>query len=105
MLVGLLRLPIELLRIAFYALVGVVDVIAGRKRGRFEATVLIKAPRDAVWRFYTADRFVLDGPPRMESVAEPLPDGLILSRVSVAGDHRARSDRPCKSARRHRAEP
>src|SRR5262245_43247584 len=87
MLVGLLRLPIELLRLAFYALVGVVDAIAGRKRRRFEATVLIKAPLDTVWRLYAADRIVFDGPPRMEIVAEPLPgeDGLTLSRISVAG--------------------
>jgi len=87
MLVGLLRLPIELLRIAFYALVGIVDEIAGRKRRRFAATVLIKAPPGVVWRLYAADRIVFDGPPRMEIAAEPLPgeDGLTLSRISVAG--------------------
>jgi hypothetical protein len=49
MLLGLLRLPFELLWIAFHALVGVADGIRGRKRRRFEATVFIKAPRDLVW--------------------------------------------------------
>ena len=92
MLLALLALPIELLRIAIDALIGVADVIRGRNRRRFAATVLIKAPREAVWRLYTADRIVFEGPPAMESAEEPVPGdaSLRLTRVSVAGREVAR---------------
>src|SRR5262245_7919284 len=85
MLLALLRLPIELLWIAYLMLVAVADVAAGRKRRRFESSVLIRAPRDAVWRFSSASRVVFDGPPALEIVAEPLPgeEGLTLARVSI----------------------
>jgi Zn-dependent protease len=87
MLLGLIRLPIELALVAFHALIGVVDVIVGCKRRRFETTVLIKAPRDAVWRFLHADRIVLDGIPVMELTTEPVPgdDELHLERLTIAG--------------------
>jgi Zn-dependent protease len=87
MLLGLLRLPIELLVVAGCILVAVADVVRGRQRRRFESTALIKAPREAVWRLISADRIVLDGPPAMEMVTEPIDgeDGLKLSRVSVGG--------------------
>ena len=62
-MLGLLTLPIELLRLAFYAFQGLVDALSARNRLRSEFTVLINASRDAVWRLGTADRFVLDGPP------------------------------------------
>ena len=93
MLLGLLRLPIELLLIVFHVLFGVADIVAGRSRRRFESTVLIKAPREAVWRFVTADRVVFDGPPAMEVVDEPLAggDGLRLTRVLYAGREIARA--------------
>jgi hypothetical protein len=83
----LLILPIELLRVAFYALKGLVDALMARDRLRSEFTVLINAPREAVWRFGTADRMVLDGPPRLEISSERLPDSadLWLTRVAVNG--------------------
>ena len=87
MLLGLLRLPFELLWIAYQVLIGILDVARGRKRRRYEATVLIKAPRDLVWRFFTADRIVYDGPPAMECIAEPVSgeESLQLIRISIAG--------------------
>jgi Zn-dependent protease len=86
----LLRLPLELLRFAFYAVGGLIDSLRGRDRLRVEFTVLIDAPREAVWRFSTADRVVLDGPPAIEYVTEPVPDGdgLFVTRVSVDGQPR-----------------
>ena len=86
-MLGLLTLPIELLRLAFYALQGLVDALRARNRLRSEFTVLINASRDAVWRLGTADRFVLDGPPIIESSSEPLPDSpdLWLTRITVGG--------------------
>lgn len=92
MLLGLLRLPFELLWIAYQALIGILDVARGRKRRRYEAAVLIKAPRDLVWRFYTAGRIVFDGPPALECIEEPVPgdESLRLTRVSVAGREVAR---------------
>jgi hypothetical protein len=87
MLPGLPRLPIELLVTASDVLIAAVDVMAGRKRRGFETTVFVRAPREAIWRFLTADRGVFDGPPAMEWVDEPLAgsDGLRLARVSVEG--------------------
>jgi hypothetical protein len=92
MLLGLLRLPIELLWIAYQALIGILDVARERKRRRYEAAVLINAPRDLVWRFYTASRIVFDGPPALECIEEPVPgdESLRLTRVSVAGREVAR---------------
>lgn len=90
-MLSLLTLPIELLRIVFYIVQGVVDALSGRSRLRFAVEVAVNAPRDAVWRFCSADRMMLDGPPPMEIVTEPLPDsdGLLLSRVSINGQLRA----------------
>jgi hypothetical protein len=87
MLPGLLRRPRKLLVAASDVLVAAVDVMAGRKRRAFQLTVFVRAPREVVWRFLTADRNVYDGPPAMELVEEPLPgsDGLRLARVSVEG--------------------
>jgi Zn-dependent protease len=87
-----LRLPIELLRIAFYALSGLNDVLRGRERTRIEITTEIKAPRDAVWRMITADRMVLEGPPHVEFVRESLSgdDGLLMTRAVVNGHECAR---------------
>ena len=48
-MLGLLTLPIELLRLAFYALQGLVDALRAHNRLRSEFTVLINASRDAVW--------------------------------------------------------
>lgn len=86
-MLGLLTLPIELLRLAFYAFQGLVDALSARNRLRSEFTVLINASRDAVWRLSTADRFVLDGPPIIEMSSEPLPDSpdLWLTRITVSG--------------------
>jgi Zn-dependent protease len=88
----LLRLPIDLARIAFYALCGLLDSLRGRKRLRAQFSVLINAPRAAVWRFCAADRVVFEGPPITEFVREALPesDGLFLTRVSVNGHEWAR---------------
>jgi len=90
-MLGLLNLPIELLRIGFYALKGIVDALSARDRLRFESTVLINAAREAVWRFNAADRMVLDGPPLMEISSEPLPDSadLLPTRVAVSGQPRS----------------
>jgi Zn-dependent protease len=88
MLLSLLRLPIELALFLGYFLLAVADTIAGRKRRRFESTVLFRAPREAVWRFFSAKRMVLEGPPTtIELAVEPVPgeDGLMLTRVTVAG--------------------
>jgi Zn-dependent protease len=92
----LLKAPLVLLQIAVYALWGLADALRGRRRLRAEKTVLIKAPRDAVWRFITADHAVFDGPPVMEITQQPLPEGgdLYLTRVSVGGQ-----DRGCVVAR------
>jgi Zn-dependent protease len=90
---GLLTLPIELLRIVFYAFRGLVDALRARNRLRFEFTVLIDAPRETVWRFITADHAILDGPPTIEFLREPMPgsDGLYVTRVIVGGQPRAQS--------------
>ena len=89
----LLALPIELLRIAFYVLQGLLDAIQSRNRPRFASTVLIRAPREAVWRFNTASLIVLNGPPVIEIAHGPLPDvpGLWLTRVAVSGQPRAQA--------------
>jgi Zn-dependent protease len=86
-MLALLTLPIELLRLAFYAFQGLVDALRARNRLRSEFTVSINASRDAVWRLGTADRFVLDGPPMVEMSSEPLPDspGLWLTHITVSG--------------------
>ncbi|MBC9877923.1 hypothetical protein G8O24_11280 [Bradyrhizobium sp. INPA01-394B] len=86
----LLALPIEILRIAFYALQGLVDALRARNRLNLEFNVLVNAPRDAVWQFSTADRMVLDGPPVLEISREPVPDsdGLWLTRLLVSGQPR-----------------
>ncbi|MCA6112006.1 hypothetical protein [Bradyrhizobium cenepequi] len=90
-MLALMTLPIELLRVAFYALQGIIDALRARHRLRFEFTVSINAPRDAVWRFCAADHAVLDGPPRMEISHEPVPDNpeLWLTRIAVGGQPRA----------------
>jgi len=86
----LLALPIEILRIAFYALQGLVDALRARNRLDLEFNVLVNAPRDAVWQFSTADRIVLDGPPEFDISREPIPDsdGLWLTRLLVSGQPR-----------------
>src|SRR5260370_3475 len=88
----LLNLPMVLVRIGFYALCGLADGLRGRRRLRVESTVLINAPREAVWRFVAADRVLFDGPPAMEIVTEPLPDSddLRITRISVNGQEMAR---------------
>jgi Zn-dependent protease len=88
MLMLLLRLPIEVLRIGFYALCGLADSLRGHKRLRVECTVLINAPRDTVWRLSTADRVAFEGITTTEIVREPLPgsDGLHVTRVSINGE-------------------
>lgn len=92
-MLGLLNLPVELLRILVCAWQGMVDALRGRNRLRFESTVLIDAPREAVWRFNAADRTVLDGPPLIESASERLPDDpdLWLTRVAIGGQHRSQA--------------
>jgi Zn-dependent protease len=92
-MLGLLTLPIELLRLAFYALQGLVDALRGRNRLRSEFTVLINASREAVWRLSAADHIVLDGPPVIEVSYEPLPDSddLWLTRVIISGQPRVQT--------------
>ena len=87
----LLLAPTELVRITLFALQGLFDALRGRRRLRFEFTVFIKAPREAVWRFNTADHMVLDGPPAMEISRESIPDSadLWLTRVALNGQPRA----------------
>jgi len=89
----LLALPIELLRIAFYALQGLVDALRARNRLDLEFNVFVNAPRDAVWQFSTAEHMVLDGPPVLEFSRELLPDsdGLWLTRLLVSGQPRTQS--------------
>jgi Zn-dependent protease len=89
----LLGLPSMILRLGFYALQGLADVLRGRKRLHAERTVLINAPRNAIWRFVTADRTVFDGwPAATELRREPVPgDGeLYLSRIRIGGQEIAR---------------
>ena len=92
-MLALLTLPIELMRLAFYALQGSVDALRARNRLHLKFTVLVNAPRDAVWRLSTADHMLLDGPPVMEFSREPVPDSadLWLTRVAVSGQPRAQS--------------
>jgi len=80
-------LPIELLRVALYALRGLIDTLRARNRLRFEFTILINAPREVVWRLSTAERSVFDGPPVIEVLREPVPDsaGLSVTRATVSG--------------------
>jgi Zn-dependent protease len=86
----LLALPIELLRIVVFTLQAMVDAAKGRKRQRYEADILINAPRDAVWRFNVAERMVLKGPPLTEITHEPLSgtDNLWLNRITISGQPR-----------------
>ena len=86
-MLGLLTLPIVLLRFAFYAFKGLVDALGGRNRLRSEFSVLIDAPRETVWQLCVADHLVLDGPPPMEIHTEILPDNpdLQLTRIFVSG--------------------
>src|SRR6267154_4256340 len=87
---GLLTLPIELLRFAFYALRGVIDVLRARNRLRPEFSVLVNAPRETVWRLNTADHL---GPPVMEIWYEPVPESadLWLTRLAISGQLRMQS--------------
>ncbi|CCE05325.1 membrane hypothetical protein [Bradyrhizobium sp. STM 3843] len=89
----LLALPIDLLRIALCALQAMVDLLMSRNRQRYEATVLINAPREAVWRFNVADQMVLNGPPIMEITREHFleDEDLWLTRIAVAGQPRAQA--------------
>jgi hypothetical protein len=88
----LLKLPTLLLQIVIYAVLGLTDVLRGRKRLRTEKTVLIDAPRDAIWRFVTADHIIFDGPPVTELISEKMPeDGdLRLTRVLCNGQELGR---------------
>src|SRR5260370_26779097 len=92
-MLALLTLPIELMRLAFYALQGVVDALRARNRLHLKFTVLINAPRETVWRLSTADHLVLDGPPVLEISREPVPDSadLWLGRVAISRQPRAQS--------------
>jgi Zn-dependent protease len=87
MLLVLLRLPIQFLWIAFYALCGLLDVLRGRTQLRTEATVLINAPRGIVWTACTADHLVFEGPPVIAIETEMLPgsDQLQMACVSING--------------------
>ena len=92
MLKLLLTLPIDMLRIAYYALRGLVDALRAHNRLRFEHTVLISAPRDAIWRLSTGERVGFDGPPVIETSREPVPDSddLYLTQVTVGGQPTSR---------------
>jgi Zn-dependent protease len=86
----LLAIPIDLLRIVLCTLQAMVDAAKGRNRQRYEAEILINAPRDAVWRFNVAERMVLNGPPVMEITHELIPgtDNLWLNCVAISGQPR-----------------
>jgi Zn-dependent protease len=58
-MLALVRLPLELLWVAFYILIATVDGNTGRRWRRFESRVLVKAPRDAVCRLVESE-FGLD---------------------------------------------
>lgn len=90
-MLALLTLPIELMRLAYYAVQGVIDALRARNRLHSKFTVLVNAPREAVWRLNTAKHLVLDGPPVMEFSHEPVPDSaeLWLTRISLSGQPRA----------------
>ena len=55
-MLGLLTLPIELLRLAFYALQGLVDALSARDRLRSEFTVLINASRRVAAQYCRSHR-------------------------------------------------
>jgi Zn-dependent protease len=88
----LLLWPVAVLQIGLYALWGLADVLRGRRRLRAESTVLIDAPRGAVWHFLTADRVMFDGAPLKEVIREPLPgsDDLYLTRTLIDGEEWSR---------------
>src|SRR5260370_17970339 len=90
-MLGLLTLPIVLLRLAFHALQGLVDAMRARNRLHLKFTVLVNAPRETVWRLSTADHLVLDGPPVLEILREPVPHSadLWLAPVAISGQPRA----------------
>jgi Zn-dependent protease len=92
-MLGLLTLPIQLVRVAFYALQGLVDALRSRNRLRTEFTVVVNASREAVWRLSTTDHLVLDGPPSMEISYKPLPDSddLWLTCITVSGQPRVQA--------------
>jgi hypothetical protein len=92
-MLAMLRLPIELMRLAFYTSQGAVDALRARNRLHLKFTVLVNAPREAVWRLGTADHMILDGPPVMEFSREPLPDSadLWLTRVTISGQPQAQN--------------
>jgi hypothetical protein len=71
--------------IALTALGAFIDALSGRNRPRFEYRVLIKAPREVVWRICTGDHVILHGPPAIDLLTEPLAggDGLWLTRVAI----------------------
>jgi Zn-dependent protease len=90
-MLGLLQLPIVLLRVAFFSVKGFLDALAGRNRLRSEFTVSIDAPREKVWQFVTDDHMVLDGPPAIETFSELLPDNLRLTRIFVNGQQQSQN--------------
>ena len=51
----LLTLLSEIAHLAHDLAVALCDLIVGRKRRRYQHTILIRAPRDAVWRALDAD--------------------------------------------------
>lgn len=54
-MLALVRLPLELLWLAFYIFLATADTTAGRRRRRFQSRVLIKAHRDAVSSFVASE--------------------------------------------------
>jgi hypothetical protein len=88
-MLAMLRLPIELMRLAFYTSQGAVDALRARNRLHLKFTVLVNAPRE----IGTADHLILDGPPVMEFSREPLPDSadLWLTRVTISGQPQAQN--------------
>lgn len=54
-MLALIRLPLELLWVAFCILIATVDCVTGRRWRRFESRVLVKASREAVCRQVESD--------------------------------------------------
>lgn len=61
-----MTLVADLLWSLYFLLRAAVDVLLGRRRGRYVTSTGIRAPRDLVWNAASASSIVFEGPPRIE---------------------------------------
>jgi hypothetical protein len=79
----------ELLKILVDLVVALVHAATGRARRRYEASIVIRAPREIVWSVLRARDITFDGTMPMRVVREPLDAerGIERSRVTVGNAH------------------